>query len=202
VRPDSAGPQGTAVPVRDDAADVIAGHRSTGLVFGQGAPRFEDRLFGRGDRRLERNRDLLVRETAQLPHDQSRALAVRKRLQVGNELLQPLALRRPCLHIGTHRGYIFGNLVLDPALSQDRDRLVVSDPEQPWPHRSVAAAGSKSAVGRGKCRLERILSIGFVTYDRAAVAVERRLVALVQGRERPLAAIAGQARQTLVFEAG
>jgi hypothetical protein len=37
-------------------------------------------------------------------------------LEIGNQLLQPFALGRLCLHIGAHRRYILGNLVLDAAL--------------------------------------------------------------------------------------
>src|SRR6476646_944178 len=85
-------PQDAAVAVGDHAAHLLTRHRATLREVEQGTARLEDRLLGRTLGDTERDRDLRVREPAQLAHDQRPTLAVAELAKVADQLRQPLAL--------------------------------------------------------------------------------------------------------------
>jgi hypothetical protein len=112
------------------------------------------------------------------------------------------AIARARLDLRSDGGQILGDLIAGTPLPEHGNRLVVRDPEQPRPQRSVAPASSKRPVGRGERGLKRVLRIGIVTDDRAAIAVEHCVITLVQDGEGALAPGAHQTPQRLVAETG
>ena len=81
---------------------------------------------------------------------------------------------------------------------QQRDRLVVGDPEEPRAQGGVAAAEAERGEGIRQRGLQRVLRVGVVAHDRAAVAVQRLVVALVERGKRAFAPGADQMGQALV----
>jgi hypothetical protein len=69
MRAHAAPAQHPTVAIRDRAANSLATHRTSLRELAQRRPGFEDGLLRGADRRPERDRDLLVRETAQLAHN-------------------------------------------------------------------------------------------------------------------------------------
>src|SRR5579859_312424 len=90
-----------------------------------------------------------------------------------------------------------GRVIPLPA-ADDRYRLVVGDPVQPGPQRRVALTLAQRLERLGEGRLERVLSVRVLADDRPAVAVQRLVIALVDGRERALAATGCLSGQQLV----
>jgi hypothetical protein len=76
----------------------------------------------------------------------------------------------------------------------------VRDAEQPRAHRHVAAAAAQGLEGTRHRRLQRIAGILVVAQDRAAVAIQRLVMALEEHRERPRIARRGQRRQPFVAQ--
>jgi hypothetical protein len=85
--------QEAAVGIGNRPADLIARHSSTLAKLEQRLARLVDRLLGRSNRRLERQRDLVVREAAKLAHDQCGALPLVQLAQVGQEQVESRSLR-------------------------------------------------------------------------------------------------------------
>jgi hypothetical protein len=76
MRTNSAAPQRTAVAVGDRAPHLLTCHGSAFRELEQGLPCLEDRLLGGSDRAAEDDRDLLVREAAELAHHERGPLAL------------------------------------------------------------------------------------------------------------------------------
>ena len=175
--------QDAAVTVRQRALHVSAQHRPALRALVQPRARLEDRLLDRACRAVEDDRDLLVREPAQLAQDERRALALRQVAQVRAQQRQALAVlhrlrqrirpQRPD-RIQVHR---------IPALAQPRDRLVVRDPEQPGPQLEVPLLVAQGRQGLGHGALQRIARVLVVVQDRPAVAIQRLVMALVHRRQ-------------------
>ena len=74
----------------------------------------------------------------------------------------------------------------------------MNDPEQPRPHREVALAGLERRERAHHCALQCILGVVLVANDRAAVAVQRLMMAVVEHRECARAAPRHEPREQLV----
>jgi hypothetical protein len=118
-------------------------------------------------------------------------------LEVGHELAQPLA----------HRGLVsVRSLELERvveshhgrARAQERDAFVVGDPEQPGLEPDRARLPSQAAQRRRHRVLQCVGRVLRVAEERAAVAVDGLVVALVDHRERALVAGGGQAPEPVV----
>ncbi len=94
-----------------------------------------------------------------------------------------LVLRRGHRRLGSFR-----ELLPVAAEPEERDRLVVSDPEQPRTHRRAALSSPQRHQRPGERGLKGVLGIRLVAHDRPAIPVQRLVIALVQRRERPLVA--------------
>src|SRR3954469_10475005 len=129
--------QDAAVAVRERPADAAALHFASLLRLHQRRARLEDRLLDelRGD--PEHLGDLAVAEAAELAQQQRRALALGQRVEVTAQILELLPRGHPLLDScagGVRRIELLDGV----APTQDRDRLVVRDPEQPRPQLEVA----------------------------------------------------------------
>jgi hypothetical protein len=90
------------------------------------------------------------------------------------------------------------DLPLGPASTNQRDRLVVDDQEQPRSQRRVALPPLQRQERAGQRGLQSILRVGVVAHNRAAVAIQLPVIAVVDRRERPLVSGPHQACEPLV----
>jgi hypothetical protein len=132
-----------------------------------------------------------VSEAAELAHDERRALTLGQVLEVGAKLSKALAdLDRLGQRISGERVddvQIDG----DATLAQARDRLVVGDTEQPRAHIEVAFLEPQCRERLGHRALQRVARLLVVAEERAAIAIQRAVVALVHRRERRSTAARG-----------
>ena len=112
----------------DPFAHEVAAHLVAIPQLVQGGACLIDELLAAGLRRGERGCDRGVAEAAQLSHDDRAALPIGERGEIGHERAKLLAGLRVVGEGRRGRG-IGGSLT--SAASDDRDRLVVGDPEQP-----------------------------------------------------------------------
>src|SRR5690242_299157 len=89
--------QDAPVAVGNLAADLLAAHLATLRRFGESAPGFENRLLGSADGGLQRDRDVLVRKTFELAHDQRAACPLGQFGEVGDEQRETVSLVRLAL---------------------------------------------------------------------------------------------------------
>lgn len=120
-----------AVSVGDRSADLLTHHRATLRELHQGAPCLEDCLLCRADRRLERDRDLLVREPTELAHHQRTPLPIGQLPQIRDQQRQTRPLAGTILRRANAPLRNIGELAVAAASTNQRNRLVVRDPKQP-----------------------------------------------------------------------
>ena len=147
VRAHPACPEDAPIALRKRSADLVALHLAPLSHLAQRQARLVHHLACRGLGGGERLRDLGVAQAAQLAHDQRDTLAVRQRVEVGDELAQALArfgprVRRRLRRLRQRRIDDRG-----PA-AQDRDRLVVGDAVEPRPQRDPPLARRAAPSGR------------------------------------------------------
>jgi hypothetical protein len=132
-----------------------------------------------------------VREPAELAQHERGTLALGQVAEVDAKLRQALAVQDVLGQVvaAEPRGPV--ELLGRPAPPQHRDRLVVSYAEQPWPQLEVALLVAQGGEGAGHGALHRVARVLVVLEDRPAVAVQRLVMTLVQGRERPRVALRG-----------
>ena len=184
VRAHAPAAQHAAVAVRQCALDVSAEHRPALGALLQPRARLEDRLLDRARRAVEHAGDLLVRQPAQLAQHERHALALGQVAQVRAQQRQSLAvLQRLRQGIGPDRADRI-QVHHVAALAQPRDRLVVGDPEQPRAQLEVAPLVAQGRQRLGHRALQRIARVLVVVQDRAAVAIEGLVMALVHRRQR------------------
>src|SRR5579875_287646 len=200
--PQPAPAQHPSVTVGDSPAHLLTAHFAPLLDLRQPLARLEDRLLGGGGGGAQRDPDLLVGEPAELAQEQRRALALGQPGEILDQAAPAGAAVHRLLDRARQRHLLAQRLrlALAPAPPQQRDRLVVGDPVQPGPQRRRAPLLAKRGQRSGERRLQRVLRVLVVAENRAAVAVQRLVVALVDDRERALAAPGGLPRQQLVAE--
>jgi hypothetical protein len=132
-----------------------------------------------------------VSEAAELAHDERRALALGQVLEVGAKLSKAFAdLDGLGQRISGQRVEDV-QLDGDATLAQARDRLVMGDAEQPRAHLEIAFLEPQRRVRLGHRALQRVARLLVVAEERAAIAIQRTMVALVHRRERRSAAARG-----------
>jgi hypothetical protein len=198
VRSHAAPAQHASVAVGDRAAHVVTCHRAALRELGERTAGFEDRLLGGAGRDRESDPDLLVCEAAELAHHQRRPLALGKILQIRDEDSQLRALRQRGFDGLAHRVWHILRRRARPPLAHQRDRRVVRDPEQPCPYWHARLQAPQRSQRTRHRRLQRILGILLVAHDRAAVAIQRLMMTLVEQRKATRVAIRGQLRKPLV----
>ncbi len=182
VRANPATAHDAAVAVAQHPPDVVALHLTPLAATEERGAGLEDRLLDRAGREFEHDADLGVAEAVELAQDERGALAIRQVGEVHLQQPQLLALGDPVLE-GMLVGHV-GELVGRPPAAQDRDRLVVGDPEQPRAQLEVAPLLLQRREGAREGALQRVLRVLLVAQDRAAVAVQRLVMAFVGRRER------------------
>ncbi len=140
------------------------------------------------------------REPTELAHHQRTPLPIGQLAQIRDQQRQscPLAgavLRRPNPPLRS-----IGQLAVAAASTNQRDRLVVRDPKQPRTQRRVALPTPQRHKRARERRLQRVLRVGVLAHNRAAIAIKRLVIALVDRRERPLAAAPDKPSEPLVPE--
>ena len=195
VRPQAPAAQHAAVGVRQRPADVLTGHGAPLGALVQRRPSLEDGLLDGARRRVQDDRDLVVAQAVELPQDQRGALTLRQVRQVRLELGQAAAV----LHLlgqpvrPQRRRRL--QLRRRPPAAQERDRLVVRDPEEPRPDLEVPLLLLEGGEGLRHGALQGVLGVLVVAQDRPRVAVELLVMAPVEGRERPLVPPQGERPQ-------
>ena len=154
VRADLPPAQQAPIPRRDALAHEFAAHFVARPEVLEGRPGLVDQLLTSGLRRAERRADLRVAEAAELAHDDRATLSVRQRGEIGHERTKLLARLR--VVADSRRSRCVGRR-LPGASSNDRDRLVVGDPEEPrLDAPSIGRARSdESAASMELCRASR-----------------------------------------------
>lgn len=153
----------------------------------QSAARFEEGLLRRCRRDRQGLGDLRHREARELSHQQCRALALGEGAQVRKQARKPFALLQCALWnivLGGDQGGLEDPDILASAPAQKADRLVVDDPEQPGSDGEIALADAKRDERARHRVLKHVLRLLGVAQDRAAVAEERLVMALVELGER------------------
>ena len=185
VRAHAAPSEHPPVGVRERAADVVTRHGPALGALVQRRPRLEDRLLDRPCGGAQHDRDLVVAQAVELAQDQGGSLALRQVREVRLELRQAAAvLHLPGQAVGPQCLRRLQGRGRAPA-AQDRDRLVVDDPEQPRPHLEVPLLALQRHEGLRHRALQRVLDVLVVAQDGPGVARELLVVAPVQRRERP-----------------
>ena len=179
VRAHGAPAQHPAVAGGNPASDLLTLHCSSLRKLEQGLARLEDGLLGAPNAGSQRGRDLLVRDAAELAQKQGAPSAIRKLGEVRHQRGPSCPLAGLVLGRGGGLMSVPCKLLARvPGAPPDHpDGFVVGDPEQPWAKRGVAPSTLQRRQ-RGRERgLQRILGVRLVTHDRAAVAVQRLVLA-------------------------
>jgi len=157
----------------DGLAHGLTRHHAPVLELHERAARLGDRVLDPVDRDPQRDRDLVVRQTAQLAHQQNASLALAQLLKVRHEQREPRPLAS--LMLGRRRTRLVGvaGFANGHASANERDGLVVGDPKQPRTQRRVAPTVLQRGQRTRQGRLQRVVGVVVVTQNGAAVAVQR-----------------------------
>ena len=121
----------------------------------------------------------------------------RELLKVGHELAEPLADHR-LVSVHCFQLERVVDRHLRTARAEDRDALVVRDPKQPGLQPDRADLSLEPAQRGGHGVLKRVRGVVRIPEERAAVAVQRLVVTLVDDRERAPVARCGEPSQPVV----
>jgi hypothetical protein len=131
---------------------------------------------------VEHLRDLGVAEAVELPQHERAALSFGQRLEVLVQVLQ-IGAQRDLFLDWSVAGLQGVELVDGPSAAQQRDRLVVGDPEQPRAQLDVPRLVLQRREGERHRALQRVLRVVIVVQDRAAVAIQGLVMAFVNRSE-------------------
>ena len=181
MRAHTATAQHPAVAVGELAAHLFARQRPAVARVAQRVPRVEQRLLDPRRREVEHLADLGAGDPlSSRSTSAARWRSGRSARSAGAVAAPPARSTRSSIAPAT--AAVSSSAVSD-VLSKDRDRLVVGDPEQPGSEIEVASLVLKRRKRARDGVLQRVLRVLFVAHDRPAVAIQRLVMALVDGGE-------------------
>ncbi|HEX2103219.1 MAG TPA: hypothetical protein VHF51_06175 [Solirubrobacteraceae bacterium] len=195
VTPNPAVAPHAAVAVGQRPLDSSAHHLTPRLRLVQRQARLVDRLSDGAGRDREHDRDLVVAEAAELAQQQRAALALGQRGEVGAQAGHTLADVERLVRAPGRDPMRLLELAVGSPPAQDVHRLVARDAEQPRPQCGAPVAATQRRPGIHHGLVEGIVRVVVVADDRAAVAQQIGLVALVQRGEGLGVALGGHRAQ-------
>ncbi|HEX6713792.1 MAG TPA: hypothetical protein VF066_10415, partial [Thermoleophilaceae bacterium] len=184
VRPDPAPTPDAPIAVRERLLDRLALRPASRLGLEESHPRLVDRLPGRCRGHREDHRDLVVAQAAELTQQQRAPLAFRQCSQVGAQRGDTLAQLERFLEAGRGDDGGLVERAVGPAPSREADRLVVGDPKEPRAQRRLRLGAPKGLPRLRHRVVKGVTRVIRVPEDRAAVAIQRLVMALVDRPER------------------